>query len=777
MFRIPDVACPFVLALAAAFASELAAADQLPAGHPPVGETTQKTDAEKQADAREKAALLSLDRLFTAREFESEPAPRVTWSKRRPGYYMFVSPKAGVGRDLVYVDAASGEQELILPGHGLIPPGQTQPLPIDGFEFSADESKLLVFTNSRRVWRANTRGDYYVVDIAGRDIKKVGGDALPSTLMFARFSPDATRVAFVHENNLSVQNLRSGAITRLTADGSPTTINGTTDWVYEEELSLREGYRWSPDGESIAYWQFDTTGVRDFYLINNTEGLYARTTPIPYPKVGEQNSAVRVGVVPVQGGKTKWMSIPGDPREHYLAQMEWTPGSASLLIQQFNRLQNANRVFLANAGTGQAEVVHTETDPAWLENENRIEWIDGRERFVWLSERTGWRQAFLATAHEAAQTPITRGEFDVLQVAAVSEAFGLYYTASPENPTQSYLFHTPLAGGDSRRITPADQPGFHAYNISPDGQFAIHTRSSFAEPPAAELVRLPGHEVVRPLAENKKLKSKLDALKKPVTELFRIDTGNGVVLDAWAIKPPEFDATAKYPVLFYVYGEPHGQTVKDAWPGVRGLWYWMLAQQGYIVVSVDSRGTPAPRGREWRKCVYKQVGILPPEDQANAARALVRMWPYADGDRLGIWGYSGGGSSTLHAMFRFPDVYAMGMAVAGVPNQRLYDSIYQERYMGSPGENADGYRRGSPINHVAGLKGKLLVVHGTGDDNVHYQGAEVLINELVAHNKPFTMMAYPNRSHSLSEGPGTTRHFHELLTRYLHENLPAAKSP
>jgi dipeptidyl-peptidase-4 len=743
---------------------------------PPAAEDPKKSDDQKQSEAKAKAATLTLDRIFTANEFQGEPGPRITWSKRRSGYYTFANPKAGVGRDLVFVDAASGKEEIILPGHGFIAPGQSQPLSLEGFEFSEDESKILVFTNSRKVWRANTRGDYYVVDIAGRDIRKVGGDAPASSLMFARFSPDASRVAYVRENNLYVQNIRSSEITTLTSNGSATLINGTTDWVYEEELALREGYRWSPDGESIAYWQFDTTDVRDFYLINNTEGLYARTTPIPYPKVGEQNSAVRIGVISAKGGKTRWLQLPGDPRAHYLAQMDWTPGGDKLLIQQFNRLQNANRVFLADSVSGEAKVVHLETDPAWLENENKVDWVDGRERTVWLSERTGWRQAALLDPRQGSQTPITHGEFDVISVLSAGEQQGLYYLASPANPTQTYLYQTPLAGGESQRITPADQSGTHGYNISPDARFALHTSSTFSKPPVVELIELPSHKQVRSLTENKKLNEKLANLKQPSTEFFRIDIG-GVQLDAWAIKPPDFDASARYPVLFYVYGEPHGQTVKDVWPGSRGLWYWMLAQEGYMVVSVDSRGTPAPRGREWRKCVYKQVGILPPEDQAKAARALLTMWPYADPARVGIWGYSGGGSSTLHAMFRFPDVYAMGMAVAGVPNQRLYDSIYQERYMGAPGENVDGYRRGSPINHVAGLQGKLLIVHGTGDDNVHYQGTEALINELVAYGKPFSMMAYPNRSHSLSEGPGTTRHFHELLTRYLHENLPVKTMP
>jgi dipeptidyl-peptidase-4 len=760
-----------ICVLALAFSTSIAVAQA------PVAEDPKKSDEQKQAEAKEKVATLTLDRIFTDKEFEGESGPTVRWSKRRPGYYTFSKAKAGVGRDLVFVDAASGLEEIILPGHGFIAPGQTQPLSNEGFEFSEDESKILIFTNTQRVWRANTRGDYYVVDIAGRDIRKVGGDALPSTLMFARFSPDGSRVAYVRENNLYVQNMRSLEVTALTSNGSATIINGTTDWVYEEELALREGYRWSPDGKSIAYWQFNTAGVRDFYLINNTDGLYSRTTPIPYPKVGEQNSAVRIGVISAKGGDTRWLNLPGDPREHYLAQMEWTPSGNGLVIQQFNRLQNTNRVFLANPASGESKVVHTESDPAWLENENKIDWVDGRERAIWLSEQTGWRQAYLFQPKDSPLTPITHGGFDIIKVLSASEAQGLYYLASPENPTQSYLYHAPLTGGDATRITPADQPGWHVYNISPDAKFAVHTFTTFSQPPVVDLVELPSHRRIRVLIENKKLNEKLATLNKPSTEFFRIDIGDGIQLDAWAIKPPTFDPAAKYPVLFYVYGEPHGQTVKDLWAGPRGLWYWMLAQQGYIVVSVDSRGTPAPRGREWRKCVYKQVGIIPPEDQAKAAKALVKMWPYADPTRLGIWGYSGGGSSTLHAMFRFPDVYAIGMAVAGVPNQRLYDSIYQERYMGSPGENVDGYRRGSPINHVAGLRGKLLIVHGTGDDNVHYQGAEVLINELVAHGKPFSMMAYPNRSHSLSEGPGTTRHWHELLTRYLHENLPVKAPP
>jgi dipeptidyl-peptidase-4 len=368
---------------------------------------------------------------------------------------------------------------------------------------------------------------------------------------------------------------------------------------------------------------------------------------------------------------------------------------------------------------------------------------------------------------------LTPGQFDVIRLERIDETGGwAYYTASPDNPTQQYLYRVPLDGsGRAERITPQDQAGTHRYDISSDGKWALYTYSSFDVPPVVELVSLPDHRTIRVLADNSELRDKLAMLKKSPTEFFRVDIGDGVLLDAWCMRPPDFDPARRYPLLFHVYGEPAGQTVLDQWGGEKYLWHLMLAQRGCLVMSVDNRGTPAPRGRQWRKCIYRQIGILASADQAAAAREIIAQRPYIDPNRVGIWGWSGGGSMTLDAIFRYPDLYRTAVAIAFVSNQRFYDTIYQERYMGLPDDNAEGYKNGSPITFAHQLKGNLLLIHGTGDDNVHYQNLEALVNELIKDKKPFRMMAYPNRTHSIKEGEGTRLHLYELMTRYLEENL------
>jgi len=720
-------------------------------------------------------SVLTLDRLFSSDEFEPERTPAMQWRKQGSGYTTLEKPEGkGDGRQLVWHDPASGREEVLVPAHLFIPPGESAPLSVESYALSDDGSKLLFYTNSKRVWRTNSRGDYWVLDLTGRELKKLGGEAKPSTLMFAELSPDAKRVCYVRENNLYVQNLDDLRITPLTRNGSKTLINGTFDWVYEEELRLRKGFRWNPDSRTIAYWQINDDGVRTFFLINDTDGLYPRTIPIPYPKVGERNPAARVGIVSANGGETRWLDVPGDPRDHYIARMDWAENSDEIVLQQFNRLQNTDRVMLADAKTGSVRTILTETDGAWVENDNDVRWVAKGKNFLWLGERDGWKHAYLVSRSGKKATLLTKGDFDVVSIEAVDEKNGwLYYIASPDNPTQRYLYRVRLDGRDAKRVTPADRPGSHSYSISPDAKWAVHTYSTFNRPPVVEFISLPDHKPVKVLAENKKLLEKLNALKRPSSEFFRVDIGEDALLDGWCIKPPDFDPKREYPVLFHVYGEPEGQTVVDRWGGKSHLWHWMLAQQGYLVVSIDNRGTDAPRGREWRKCVYRQIGILASADQAAAVRALIKKWPYVDASRIAIWGWSGGGSMTLNALFRYPELYHTGMAVAPVPNERYYDTIYEERYMGLPGDNADGYRRGSPITYAHQLKGNLLLVHGTGDDNCHYQGMEALINELIAHNKQFTMMAYPNRTHSISEGKNTTRHLYGLLTQFLFEKMPA----
>ena len=355
-----------------------------------------------------------------------------------------------------------------------------------------------------------------------------------------------------------------------------------------------------------------------------------------------------------------------------------------------------------------------------------------------------------------------------------------YFMASPDNPTQSYLYCVNLDGTDLKRITPSEQSGSHSYNISEDASLAFHTWSSFGEPSRSELVHLPSHDVAKELEDNSELNEKLEKLELGKTELFRVPintaedgSGETIELDGYCIHPPNFDESKKYPLLIYVYGEPAGTTVRDRWGGSSYLWHQMLAQKGYFVMSFDNRGTPAPRGRDWRRSVYRKVGIIAAQDQAAALKQVLANRPYLDPERVGIWGWSGGGSMTLNMVFKYPDLYKTGISIAPVPNQRYYDTIYQERYMGLPNDNVDGYRNGSPIHFAHQLKGNLLLIHGTGDDNCHYQTMELLINELIKHDKQFTMMAYPNRSHSIREGKGTTKHLRTLMTNYLYENLPA----
>ncbi len=725
-------------------------------------------------------SVLTLDRIFARGEFKERGVGAYKWSQRTASYFMLeASPTGGPGRDLVRYEIASGAKEIVVPAADFIPKGQSVPLDVESFAFSADESKLLIYTHSKRVWRLNTRGDYWVLDIGvAGSLRKLGGDVEPSTLMFAKFSPDSTRVAYVCSNNVYVQALSDMTIIAVTSDGSSSLINGTADWVNEEELQIRDAFRWNPDGSSILFWQFDTSGVKQFQLINNTDQNYPQITSFAYPKVGETNSATRIGVVSAAGGEVRWMELPGDPREHYIPHAEWSPDGKRILIQQLNRLQNTNRVMLADAASGTSHTVHTETDEAWLENENPIRWSNGGNSFLWMSERDGWRHAYLAGTENQSFNRITGGNFDVIQVDAIDEKSGwLYYSASPENPAQHYLYRQRLSGGTPERLSPAMQPGWHSYDVSPDCGWAIHTYSTFTSPPIVELVTLPDHQVVRVLEDNQQLLDKLAELNAPKAEFLKLDIGDGVTLDACCLSPPAMKASAKYPLLIHVYGEPASQTVRDKWAGERGLWHWMLAQQGYIVASIENRGTPVPLGRQWRKAAFRQVGILAAQDQAAGVRALLKRWPHIDPARIGTWGWSGGGSMSLNAIFRFPELYSTAIAIAPNASQLLYDTIYQERYMGLPADNAENYRLGSPITHASQLKGNLLLIHGTGDDNCHYQGTERLMNELIAHNKMFTAVPYPNRSHSISEGTNTVRHLYGTLTWYLHEHLPVDPVP
>ena len=745
------------------------------------------------------ASQVTLDRLFLTADFQEDGLGPTRWFPGSADAYTVLMPSPGLsgaggearGADIVRFDATTGTRDVLVAATKLIPPGRAEPIDIEDYNWSPDGTRVLLFTNSRRVWRQNTRGDFWVYTRTTGTLRQLGGGGPPSTLMFAKFSPDGRRVAYVRQHNLFVEDLATGRITKLTTDGSPTVINGTFDWVYEEELNLRDGFRWSPDGRQISYWQIDAAGVRDFELINDTDSLYSVVDSVQYPKAGSTNSAGRVGVVSADGGPTRWLAVPGDPRNNYIARMEWAANSSEVVLQHLNRQQDTLDVLLGDTQTGVVRRVLREADSAWVDVDDDVHWLRGGGSFLWVSERDGWRHAYLVSRDGRDVKLLTPGPIDITEpnspfgspwIQAIDTTRGLfYYLASPENATQLYLYRSRLDGtGQPERVTPASERGVHHYDIAPNARWALHTWSTFDTPPTTELVRLPDHVVVRTLVGNAQLKATLAGVARRPVEFTRLDGTKGgepgVTYDAWVMKPPVFDSTKRYPVLFNVYGGPAQATVLDQWDSFDYLFHLSLAQDGYVIASVDNRGTPAPRGRAWRKAIYKRLGRIDVDDQTAAAVALAQR-TYVDATRVGVWGWSGGGTMTLGLLFRSPSVYSMGMAVAPVTDQRYYDTIFSERYMGLPQDNADVYRMASVITYADSLRGRLLLVHGSGDDNVHYQNTEALVNALVAANKPFSMMVYPNRTHCICQGHNTTRHLMELLQRYLHENLPAGPAP
>jgi dipeptidyl-peptidase-4 len=716
------------------------------------------------------------------REYEPKSPDESEWMDGGDRYTV-LQPSASDkdSMDLVAFDTETGERKVLVPEKEFVPARAQKPLNVDGYSWSDDQRKLLIFTNSKRVWRENTRGDYWVLTLAGGRLQKLGGNAPASTLMFAKFSPDGRSVAYVRENNLYVEDLGSGKVQALTTDGTANKIiNGTTDWVNEEELFLRDAFRWSPDSRSIAYWQFDESGVQDYTLINDTEERYPTISVYKYPQAGTKNSAVRVGVVPAAGGPTRWIRLPGDARNHYIPRMDWVGAQDELAVEYLNRPQNDDQLYLADARTGAARLLFEDKDEAYVDILGsltampHLRWLpaaQGGKDLLWLSEQDGWMHAYRVSHADGTLHLMTHFDGDLITLVAADERDGwLYFTASPTDPIRAYLYRCRLDGtGSVERVTAPDVSGTSSYDAAPNGRWAIRQQSSMAQPPIYALVRLEGDKSLRVLEDNAALRQKMEPLLTPPAEFEETTVGGGIKLSTLLIKPPHFDPSRKYPVITYVYGEPWDATVQDMYGEVD---LRFMAREGYLVLSFDNEGTPQPRGRAWRKAGYGAIGVLSSQQQAEAMREFARTHAYVDTSRMAIWGWSGGGTNTLNLMFRYPGLYSTGVAVASVPDQARYDSIYQERYMGLPAENAKGYHDGSAINFAEGLTGNLLLIHGSGDDNVHFQGAELLVNRLVALGKPFTFMDYPNRSHGLFEGPGTTKHVYMLIMRYIEEHVP-----
>jgi len=696
--------------------------------------------------------------------FISASAQKIKWTTDNNGYYTLEK-----GEIIKYQLPDFSQTKIIEPSQ-LVPKGSTKSLEIKNFEFSQNEKLVLIYTNSRKVWRQETRGDYWLFNRESNDLRQIGKGKPESSLMFAKLSPDNQSIAYVSKHNLYVEDINSGKITPLTTDGTDRLINGTFDWAYEEEFDCRDGFRWSPDGKSIAFWQIDATKIKNFLLINNTDSIYSYTVPVEYPKVGQDPSACKVGVVNIATTQTTWMNVPGDSKQHYIPLMQWSPDGSSLMIEQLNRKQNEAKLFICNPRNGEAKPIYSEKNNAWIDilptEDNGWKWINKGKEFLFLSEKDGWRHLYRIDKSGKAEALVTKGQYDIISLEAIDEKNGFaYFLASPENATQQYLYKTSLNGkGKLIKVSPKDEAGTHNYNLSADAKYGLHSFSNHKNQQIMEWVTLPDHKTIKEIGSNMSPTGN--------TEMIQITTADNVTLDGWMIKPTPFDPTKKYPVVFYVYTEPAGATAKDA-AGYASTFLYNgdIAADGYIQISLDGRGTPVPKGAAWRKSIYQNIGIINIRDQAMAAKEILK-WPFVDADRVAVWGWSGGGSTTLNLLFQYPEIYKTGIAIASVPNQLLYDNIYQERYMGLPQENKEPFIKGSPITYASKLQGNLLLIHGTGDDNVHYQGAEMLINELVKNGKQFQLMTYPNRTHSINEGEGTSEHLSQLFTQYLREHCP-----
>ncbi len=719
---------------------------------------------------------LSIDRIYSG-EFRADRAPSIQWIEDGQGYVIKEKSSTVKGADeLVRYDSKSQARTLFVSAEQL--KVEDKSIKIESFTLSPDRSKVLLFTNSSRVWRSNTKGDYWVYDLTSKSLSQLGASLPSSSLMFAKFSADNKFAYYVHKFNVYKENVKTNTIIQLTEDGTGDIINGTFDWVYEEEFGMRDGFSLNATGKLLAYWQLDATSTGTFYMINNTDSIYSEPIPLQYPKVGQEPSAAKVGVFNLTTLTTTWIPIPGGARENYLPGMQWVNADL-LLIQQINRHQNKLTVWSYTPSSKELKEVYVETEDTWVDigypdasasgwGENNLTLVDDDTAFLRMTEGDKWRHIYKVHIATGEKTLITPFDYDVASMRPATKD-KVFFIASPENSTQRYLFQTDLSGkGNVNRITPAEFSGFNNYDVSPNGKYAVHSHESVTAVQTVRFISLPDHKPIKGLVSNEKFAKQLSKIVLPSVKFTKVTTAEGITIDARMILPPSFDKTKKYPVLFHVYGEPWGQVAIDRHIS---LWNIYMAQQGYVIIDMDNRGTPALLGSEWRKSIYRKVGVVNTQDQGLAAKEILKL-PYLDEDRVCVWGWSGGGSMTLNLLFKFPEVYQTGIAVAAVSNQLIYDNIYQERYMGLPSENMEDFIAGSPITYAKNLKGNLLLIHGTADDNVHYQSAELLINELIKENKQFDMMSYPNRSHGIYEGKNTRKHLYSLITKYVLEHTP-----
>lgn len=682
---------------------------------------------------------------------------RATWLPDGSGYLVLENTSENNEKSLVRYDVVSGNRTVLISSKQLTGEDNNNSYDIDSYTISKDGSKILIVAEC--LDNPDCEQAYWMLDPQSRSLQKVKAGNNN------RISPDSQKILFSDGGNLHVYDIQTGKTIVLT--------NNEMDGPISNNRAM-----WSPDSKSVVFVQSDVSDVRLRASLIPGDPSYPEVKETRFARVDGNIAVLMVGVVNADGKETRWLSIPIPKEGHYLGPMSWMGNSNQIMIEKRSRFRDQREFLIANIESGEISMVYEESDPAWVVASYRInagvEWVSDYSEFIILSEKDSWRHAYLHSRDGKKEKLLTPGAFDIIGRVGVDEDEGFfYYDSSPENGTQKYLYRVRLNGKPKpERVTPDNQPGTHDYTLSPDAKWAFHTYSSHDTPPITELISLPDHKVIRVLEDNKALREKVKALNLQPKEFIQIDIGNDIVMDAWMIKPGDFNSAKKYPVFVYVYGEPHAQTVRDAWGHAMTEYHRVVADLGYIVVSVDNRGTPCPKGAAWRRAIAGSLGPLSTEEQAAALKELARTRFFMDLSRVGIWGWSGGGSNTLNAMFRKPDVYNIGIAVAPKPQPHLYNAWFQEIYMKTPTVNPEGYKKSAPINYVKGLQGDLLIVHGSGETNTHVQNTEGLVDKLIELGKQFDYMNYPNRDHGIRKGKGTSLHLRVHMIWYLLNHLP-----
>lgn len=639
---------------------------------------------------------------------------------------------------------------------------KTEPKPskIDNYEFSDDEKEILISSDKEQIYRHSSFNNFYVWNTTDKKLQTVSDKKVQE----ASLSPNGTQVAYVYQNNLLVRNLQNNTETAITNDGEKNKIiNGIPDWVYEEEFSFSKAYEWSPDNNYIAYIRFDESKVREF-AFNVFKGLYPDEYSYKYPKAGEKNSDVTVHIYQLKTNKN--ITVPlGNDTDFYIPRIYWTKIPNTLMVIKMNRLQNLMQFFLVNAENGQTQCIYTEKAETYMELPELAFSNDGKSFFL-TSDKNGFNHIYQYDMNGNLIKQVTTGNWDVTALNGYDDTKQIvYYTSAETSPMQRNVYSINLKTNEKKRLTPNDGSNEATFNST--FTYFINEYSSTEIPSTYVLYDYTGKQI-RVLENNDDLKQKLASANLSKKEFVKLKTSEGIELNAWILKPQKMETGKKYPVMFCIYGGPGSQEVIDRWD-YNALWYQHLASQGVIIVAVDNRGTGA-RGAAFRQCTYKNLGKLEAIDQIEAAKALA-AYSYIDTSRIGIWGWSFGGYLSTLCLEKGNQNFKLAVAVAPVTNWRYYDSIYTERYNGLPQDNATGYDDNSPINHTKKIKGKYLLIHGTADDNVHFQNSVELVKKLVENNKQFDVMYYPNSNHGIYTGKNTRYHLFSKMTNFILNNL------